>query len=75
MYVLSNKGNVLLPYREGIRLAEKYQGLHDVFDTWLTGCEAQSACPLKTHGDPLDIRKQLEDMKVSVVGCLATEIE
>ena len=52
--------------REGLVLAEKYQALHDAFDSWLCGCEAKAALPLKTEGDPLEIRRQLEEMKVGL---------
>ena len=40
------------------------QGLHDAFDSWLSGCEAVLAQPLKTQGDPTDIMKQLKETKV-----------
>ena len=50
-------------------LAEKYQGLHDAFDAWLCDSEVQAALPVKTEGDPLEIRRQLEEMKV---GCRDT---
>ena len=42
------------------------QGLHDAFDSWLSGCEAVLAQPLKTQGDPVDIMKQLKEMKVEI---------
>jgi len=40
------------------------QGLHDSFDSWLGGCEAKLAQPVKTQGNPMDISKQLEELKV-----------
>ena len=42
------------------------QGLHDAFDSWLSGCEVVLAQPLKTKGDPIDIMKQLKEMKVEI---------
>ena len=43
------------------------QGLHDEFDAWLTGCETKLQEPLKTEGDPLYIRKELEQLRVRTV--------
>ena len=42
------------------------QGLHDAFDSWLSGCEPVLAQPLKTKGDPVDIMKQLKEMEVEI---------
>ena len=53
--------------REGLVLAEKYQALHDAFDSWLCDCEAKAALPLQTEGDPLEIRRQLEELKVGLI--------
>ena len=40
------------------------QGLHGGFDSWLGGCEAKLAEPVKTQGNPVGTRKQLEEVKV-----------
>jgi len=37
------------------------QGLHD---SWLGGCEAKLAHPVKTQRNPVGTRKQLEELKV-----------
>ena len=40
------------------------QGLHGGFDSWLGGCEAKLAEPVKTQRNPVGTRKQLEELKV-----------
>jgi len=40
------------------------QGLHGGFDSWLGGCEAKLAEPVKTQRNPVGTRKQLEEVKV-----------
>ena len=52
--------------REGMALAGRYKGLHDAFDAWPCDSEVKAALPLRTEGDPLEIGRQLEEMKV---GC------
>ena len=43
------------------------QKLHDEFDIWLSGCESKLKQPLQTEGDPQQIRKELEELKVRTV--------
>ena len=43
------------------------QGLHDGFDSWLSECEAKLQQPLKTEGDPQQIRTELDDLRVCIL--------
>ena len=43
------------------------QGLHGGFDSWLGGCEAKLAEPVKTQRNPVGTRKQLEELKVRML--------
>ena len=43
------------------------QGLHDGFDSWLSECEAKLEQPLKTEGDPQQIRMELDDLRVCIL--------
>ena len=40
------------------------QSLHDGFDSWLDKCEDQLANPVRMEGDPAEITRQLNDLKV-----------
>jgi len=41
-----------------------YKDLHDVFDSWLGGCEAKVTQPVKTQDNSMNITKQLKGLKV-----------
>lgn len=40
------------------------QSLHDGFEEWLSRCEGEVALPVRLEGDPREIRRQLDLMKV-----------